>query len=107
MEFEEKLIELIKQKELNVEDFMKNFEIRKVQEIEQIGENYQREFRSFVEDWESKFQREKEDFDKERQQLIVSYREECVRLSGDRQREMVEVQISLEQRISEKELVIE
>lgn len=66
MEFEEKLIELIKQKELNVEDFMKNFEIRKVQEIEQIGENYQREFRSFVEDWESKFQREKEDFDKER-----------------------------------------
>lgn len=73
MEFEEKLIELIKQKELNVEDFMKNFEIRKVQEIEQIGENYQREFRSFVEDWESKFQREKEDFDKERQQLIASY----------------------------------
>lgn len=73
MEFEEKLIELIKQKELNVEDFMKNFEIRKVQEIEQIGENYQREFRSFVEDWESKFQREKEDFDKERRQLIVSY----------------------------------
>lgn len=91
MEFEEKLIELIKQKELNVEDFMKNFEIRKVQEIEQIGENYQREFKSFVEDWESKFQREKEDFDKERQQLIVSYQEECVRLSGDRQREMVEV----------------
>lgn len=73
MEFEEKLIELIKQKELNVEDFMKNFEIRKVQEIEQIGENYQREFKSFVEDWESKFQREKEDFDKERQQLIASY----------------------------------
>lgn len=73
MEFEEKLIELIKQKELNVDDFMKNFEIRKVQEIEQIGENYQREFRGFVEDWESKFQREKEDFDKERQQLIASY----------------------------------
>lgn len=91
MEFEEKLIELIKQKELNVEDFMKNFEIRKVQEIEQIGENYQREFRSFVEDWESKFQREKGNFDKERWQLIVSYQEECVRLSGDRQREMVEV----------------
>lgn len=91
MEFEEKLIELIKQKELNVEDFMKNFEIRKVQEIEQIGENYQREFRSFVEDWESKFLREKENFDKERWQMIASYQEECVRLSGDRQREMVEV----------------